>query len=76
MANAIPKARRYASLMLAAAVSCCTLALAPAAHAQTAAKPNILVIFGDDVGQPTSALMATVWSGTEPPTSTALPKKA
>ncbi len=51
MTNAIPRVRRYASWMLAAAVSCCTLALSPAVHAQAAKKPNFLVIFGDDVGQ-------------------------
>ncbi len=36
---------------LAAAASCLVLGSVSAGHAQEAAKPNILVIFGDDIGQ-------------------------
>lgn len=43
---------RYAcSAMMVAAMACTSLTPARPAQAQDAAKPNILVIFGDDVGQ-------------------------
>jgi arylsulfatase len=46
----IHRLRRVGSLALAAATAVCSLALPASAQAQQK-KPNILVIFGDDVGQ-------------------------
>src|SRR5262245_10609084 len=51
MKRSIPAARRIAGLLLAAAATLCALAASPPAQAQGGdKKPNILVIFGDDVG--------------------------
>jgi arylsulfatase len=47
----IHRLRRATGIVLAAATAVCGFALSPSAMAQPAKKPNILVIFGDDVGQ-------------------------
>ena len=75
-----PKSKALLRTLFAAALvatSLSPLARTPALAQQPgAAKPNILVIFGDDVGQSNISAYTRGWWATRRPTSTASPMKA
>jgi hypothetical protein len=53
-----------------------TSVMAISATAVAAEKPNILVIFGDDIGQTNISAYSMAWWATRLRTSTGLPRKA
>ena len=68
--------KRWKKMMAALAVSTPLLGMAVQVEAQEAKKPNIVIIWGDDIGQFNISAYNMGMMGYARPTSTASPRKA